>query len=127
MNDVLPSKETLEYLVNNLDITKKKEKVVIDSWLERQGYVSMPKLFTEIYDVIFIPKNMNMEHEMIRWFESIFNDKNFIWGKKKYAFSNEKIKHMFPYEIIPGEVRESMGYYYTILCKFKMSIDRIIL
>ena len=121
---MLPSKETLEYLVSNLNITKKEE-VVFDSWIEKSGYMSRPRLFTEIYDAIFIPKDMNMEYEMICWFEFIYNEKGFIWGMKKYTFSNEKIKHMFPYEIIPGEVKESMGSYYTTPCKFRMSIDWI--
>ena len=122
---MLPSQETLDYLVSNLNITKKKE-IVTKSWPERYEYIERSRLFTEIYDVIFIPKDMKMEQEMISWFEAIYNDKGFIWGKKKYAFSNEKIQHMFPYEIIPGEVKESRGYYYLTPSKFKMSIDWII-
>jgi hypothetical protein len=127
MSDTLPSEKTLKYLVNNLVITKKKEQYVIKTWVERQGYMERPRLFTEIYDVLFIPKDMNMENEMIRWFESIYNENCFIFGKKKYAFSNEKIKHMFQYEIIPGEVKESMGSYYTTPCKFLMSIDWMVI
>jgi hypothetical protein len=122
---MLPSQETLDYLVNN--ITIKRNDIPDVCFISNTSYIQRPKLFSELHDVLFVPKDEKMEQEIIAWYDTIYNNNGFIWGKEKYAFSNEKIKHMFPYEIVYSEVKkDNKGEYYKTLCKFKMHIDWIV-
>jgi hypothetical protein len=126
---MLPSQETLNYMVDHLEITRKKSEFDIPKTLEyflrKLSPYTRRATFTDYFDVFFTPKDKQMEKEMLNWYDKISGG-ILLTTKGSYSFSNDKIMGLWPIGIIYSRIIKSpSGLHIKEMCKFRMSVDNI--